>query len=389
MLIKDLTEERKEGKFISPPGNTIGLNVFELSPAERQSLNGTVVYHQTKKLDKIMQSGGLRPRADLSGENSFARNDMLAGKDWRTPKGIFVSATKSNWFGDEIAFKIEPTDKIYRAYHPEQGHILIANPIPTSRFASVNDKPLVEGPTWDRVKNTAIAGTMATALGYGALTGQLRDEPRTPAVEPAPVSQVQPQAEKPTEPEQQKAEKPAEKPMPSTATNADPAMEKMIFQTAWRAGLRGHELAQFMAQTAHETLGFTQMVEQGDKDYFKKYDPKYSPKKAKILGNVKPGDGAKYKGRGFLQITGRDVYKRAGRDLKLPLEQKPELVAQPEIAAKVAVWFWQNRVKTKIEDFTDTIGVTTRINPSMNGLGDRDLNYHSYLRRLAPIMKKD
>lgn len=103
-----------------------------------------MVYHQTKKLDKIMQSGGLRPRADLSGENSFAINDMRAGKDWRTPKGIFVSTTSKNWFGDEIAFKIEPTDKIYRAYHPEQGHILIANPIPTSRFASVNDNPVAE-----------------------------------------------------------------------------------------------------------------------------------------------------------------------------------------------------------------------------------------------------
>ena len=134
MRINEVTAPPKEGQFISPPGNTVGFNVFELSQAERQSLNGTVVYHQTKKLDKILQSGGLRPRADVSGENSFAVNAMRAGRDWRTPKGIFVSQTKSNWFGDEIAFKIKPTDQIYRAYNPEMGHLLITNPVPVDRF---------------------------------------------------------------------------------------------------------------------------------------------------------------------------------------------------------------------------------------------------------------
>ena len=153
---KFTVSERTEGQFISPPGNTVGLNVFELSPAERQSLNGTVVYHQTKKLNKILQSGGLRPRADASGENSFAVNAMRAGRDWRTPKGIFVSRVKSDWFGDEIAFKIEPTDQIYRAYNPEAGHPLITNSIPTSRFISVNDKPLSNGQIVDEDSEEAL-----------------------------------------------------------------------------------------------------------------------------------------------------------------------------------------------------------------------------------------
>lgn len=130
---------KKEGKIISPPGNTVGFNVFELSADERQRLNGMTVYHQTRKLDRILQSGELRPRADLSGENSFALNTLRAGRDWRTPKGIFVSKKTNDWFGDEIAFKIKPTDKIYRAYGPT-GHILIANPIPKNRFISINGK---------------------------------------------------------------------------------------------------------------------------------------------------------------------------------------------------------------------------------------------------------
>ena len=123
----------QSGKIISPPGNTVGLNVFELSPEEREKLNGTTVYHQTKKMAEILKSGGLRPRADVSGEREFALYDLRAGKDWRTPKGIFVSTSSGNWFGDEISFKILPQDKIYRAYS-ENGHLLIANPVSADRF---------------------------------------------------------------------------------------------------------------------------------------------------------------------------------------------------------------------------------------------------------------
>jgi hypothetical protein len=107
--------------------------VFEIPPEERAKLNGTVVYHQTRKLDKIMQAGGLRPRADLSGEREFALITMKSGRDWRTPKGIFVSTKSGQWFGDEISFKIEPSDKIYRAYS-STGHLLITNPVGADRF---------------------------------------------------------------------------------------------------------------------------------------------------------------------------------------------------------------------------------------------------------------
>lgn len=376
--IRENTKERKLGNFISPPGNTVGLNVFELSPAERQKLNGIIVYHQTKKLDKIMQAGGLRPRTDVSGENSFAMNDIQAGKDWRTPKGIFVSMTSGNWFGDEIAFKIEPKDKLYRAYHPEQGHILIANSIPTSRFVSINNKSLSEGPIWDKVKKTAAAGAVAGAAGYGALTGQFGDKAKEPARAPIEITIPGGDLEQP-KPEVKKEK---EKLTPSTATNADPKMEKLVFLTALRSGIKGKELAQFMAQVAHETLGFQRLVEVGSKEYFNRYDPEHSPQKAKILGNVKKGDGLRYKGRGFIQITGRDNYKRAGQALGIDLVNNPKLASNPEVAAKIAIWYWKSRVKPAVDDYTDTIGVTSKVNPSMNGLGDRDMNFRHYLQRL-------
>lgn len=236
-----------------------------------------------------------------------------------------------------------------------------------------------EGPIWDKVKNTAAAGAMAGALGYGALTGQLRDAPREIPVDKPPLEITIPGGDIQQEPT---VKKEPTKLTPSTATNANKEMEKVVFVTAKKSGIQGKELAQFMAQVAHETLGFQRLVEVGNKEYFNRYDPKHSPKKAKILGNVKQGDGLRYKGRGFIQITGRDNYRKAGQALGIDLENNPKWASDPKIAAKIAVWYWKNRVKPAVDDYTDTIGVTSKINPSMNGLGDRDMNFHYYLQKL-------
>jgi len=243
---------------------------------------------------------------------------------------------------------------------------------------SVNEETLDEGPIWDKVKKTAAAGAVAGAAGYGALTGQFTDKAKEPARAPVEITIPGGDLEQP-KPEVKKEKAKLE---PSTATNADPKMEKLVFLTALRSGIKGKELAQFMGQVAHETLGFQRLVEVGNKEYFNRYDPKYSPQKAKILGNVKVGDGLRYKGRGFIQITGRDNYKRAGQALGIDLENNPKLASNPEVAAKIAVWYWKSRVKPTVDDYTDTIGVTSKINPSMNGLGDRDMNFRHYLQRL-------
>jgi predicted chitinase len=237
---------------------------------------------------------------------------------------------------------------------------------------------LSEGPIWDKVKKTAAAGAVAGAAGYGALTGQFGDKAKEPAR--APIEITIPGGDL----EQQKpaVKKEKEKLTPSTATNADPKMEQLVFVTALRSGIKGKELAQFMAQVAHETLGFQRLVEVGSKEYFNRYDPEHNPKKAKILGNVKKGDGLRYKGRGFIQITGRDNYNRAGQALGIDLVNNPKLASTPDVAAKIAVWYWKSRVKPAVDDYTDTIGVTSKVNPSMNGLGDRDMNFHHYLQRL-------
>ena len=229
---------------------------------------------------------------------------------------------------------------------------------------------LEEGPVWDRVKRTAAAGAVATGLGYAALTGQGAEKAPEPTKEPIVTTQQVTKA-----PEPSKAVEPTKD---STMVKADSKMQNMLFGQATKAGLRGDELAQFMAQAAHESVGFTELTELGSKDYFRQYDIKHNPDKARALGNLKPGDGIRYKGRGFLQITGRENYRMAGKALGLPLEKHPELAERPDIAAKIALWFWKSRVRPGIENWADTIGVTQKINPGMQGLGDRDANFHRY-----------
>jgi putative chitinase len=159
---------------------------------------------------------------------------------------------------------------------------------------------------------------------------------------------------------------------------------KVLIKTAQAAGMKGKELAQFVAQCAHETSNFSSLKEKGGKLDFKKYDPVHNPRKAKILGNKVAGDGAKYHGRGYIQLTGRDNYKRAGKALGLPLEAQPEMVEQPEIAAKVAVWFWQNQVAPKVDNFNDTAQVTKPINSGLRGLEDRQNKFAGISALMAP-----
>jgi len=155
--------------------------------------------------------------------------------------------------------------------------------------------------------------------------------------------------------------------------------EVFLKKEAEKAGIKGSELAAFLAQCAHETLDFKHMKEIGGSLDFKKYDIKFAPRKAKILGNTKPGDGAKYKGRGYIQLTGKDNYKRAGQALGLPLVEKPELVERPEIAAKVAVWYWKERVRDKVDSFKDTKSVTKPINPGMKHIDQRKEKHDKFM----------
>lgn len=99
----------------------------------------------------------------------------------------------------------------------------------------------------------------------------------------------------------------------------------------------------------------------------------------KDLGNVNPGDGYLFRGRGQTQLTGRANYQAAGKALGLDLENNPDLVADPTIGAKVAMWYWNSRNVGNAARAGDVEGVTRKINGGLNGLDDRKALYSQYL----------
>lgn len=97
------------------------------------------------------------------------------------------------------------------------------------------------------------------------------------------------------------------------------------------------------------------ITEYGSVKYFEKYD---SGSLAKRLGNTQAldGDGFKYRGRGYTQITGTDNYKRVGKALGIDLFNNPDLALKPEIAAKIMVYCMKNGVFTgkKLSDYINS-----------------------------------
>jgi predicted chitinase len=210
---------------------------------------------------------------------------------------------------------------------------------------------------------------VGAAMGLGALgAGNSDAKPIEPIKKPAITQQAQ-------------------QPVKAAAATVDPKAEGALFNAGKAAGMSVPELAQFLAQVKHESWNFSRLQEKPQpkvKDYFaKKYDPKHAPKTAKILGNKHAGDGDKYHGRGYIQLTGHDNYARASKELGLDLLNHPELAADPAIAAKIAVWFWKAKTKG-ITDFSDTKTVTHKINPALRGLEDRHANFIDYKKRIKP-----
>lgn len=134
------------------------------------------------------------------------------------------------------------------------------------------------------------------------------------------------------------------------------------------------EVAMFLAQVAHETGAFRYMEEIASGNA---YEGRVD------LGNREKGDGARYKGRGYFQLTGRANYRWLGTKLGYNFEEEPDLAKQPFAAAEVAVAYWEGHKIGPLARARDLEGVTRKINGGLNGLESRRAFYLKALKAVG------
>ena len=190
--------------------------------------------------------------------------------------------------------------------------------------------------------------------------------------------------------------------------------ERAVYQYAFEQGIKGDELRAFMAQVAHESSEFGRIKEGGlsskniqsildrTKDG-KRLDPsgkvrlrfiedgitsssgaaaaqnsQYRDGIAPGNGDYASGDGSTFKGRGYIQLTGRSNYKAMGEAIGEDLVNNPDLMLDTDIAKKASVQWWKDNVQTKKPDYTDTTAITKIVNGGTNGLTDRKRLHTKY-----------
>lgn len=86
-------------------------------------------------------------------------------------------------------------------------------------------------------------------------------------------------------------------------------------------------------------------------------------------------EGYKYRGRGLIQITGKNNYESYNKVCDYDVLFNPDILAQPEEAVRSAMWFWKSRGLNELADSDNLNAITKRINGGFNGLSQRKLYY--------------
>lgn len=148
---------------------------------------------------------------------------------------------------------------------------------------------------------------------------------------------------------------------------AQPWCWESIVDACARYGIVEPEhLAAALAQWSHETMGLRYLAELwGPTPQQIKYDPPHEL--AKRLGNMLPGDGFRYRGRGLAMLTGLDNYRQAQREFREPLVDDPDRVARWPLAALTGAWFFRKHNLLGL----DFEAQTRRLNGGLTGLPDR------------------
>lgn len=105
----------------------------------------------------------------------------------------------------------------------------------------------------------------------------------------------------------------------------------------------------------------------------------------KDLGNDTPGDGVKYKGRGYIQLTGKNNYKNYGKVLGLDLVANPDLALKPDVAMEIFVTYFKDRKIQSFCDLKDWQKVRKLVNGGLNGW---DV-FSSVIGQFIPLIEPD
>jgi putative chitinase len=92
---------------------------------------------------------------------------------------------------------------------------------------------------------------------------------------------------------------------------------------------------------------------------------------AKNLGNTDEGDGAKFKGRGVIQLTGRANYTAFAKAKGISVDEAAEYLKTPQGAVESAAWFWSSRGLNALADSDDITAVTKKVNGGTLGIDHR------------------
>ena len=169
-----------------------------------------------------------------------------------------------------------------------------------------------------------------------------------------------------------------------------------------------NRVAAFMAQTTHESGNYRTLEEnlnygwQGLRKIFPRYFPtdalakQYERQPEKIanrvyddanrvnkMGNTAPGDGWKFRGRGIIQLTGKNNYVAFAADVGMTVDQVVEYVQTKKGAVESAAWFWSKRNINTPADAGDIDKVSTLVNGGTIGLTERRENYREDLAILG------
>jgi putative chitinase len=170
-------------------------------------------------------------------------------------------------------------------------------------------------------------------------------------------------------------------------------------------------IAAFISQGGHESRDFTAMEENLNysKEALERVFPRYfgsgkqnaaeyarNPEKianyvymdehrskAGALGNVQPGDGWRFRGRGIKQLTGRNNYARFAAAYNMTPEQASDWIETKEGALASALWFWDTNKLNPVADGGDVAALTKRINGGDIGLADRQHRYNVAMQALT------